>query len=94
MLLFMALFFGVMYLYCWFPELIGPYKEKRREKREREKDELRKKRRADLLKITKEKGKVLKDRHDKIQEHLNWLEGMNAQIKDRFNLDKETSENS
>ena len=87
MLLAMALFFGVMYLYCWFPDLIQPYKEKRRAKIERQKEEIRKKRRTLLQKANKEKGKILQSRRNQIREHQDWLNKMNAQIKERFNLE-------
>jgi F0F1-type ATP synthase membrane subunit b/b' len=87
MLLAMALFFGVMYLYCWFPDLIEPYKEKRKAKIERQKEEIRKKRRALLQKTNKEKGKVLESRRNQIQEQLDWLQKMNLQIKERFNIE-------
>lgn len=89
MLLIMAAFFGLMYLYCWLPEILGPYKEKKKAQRERKKDELRKKRRATLLKTIDKKNQVINSRREKIQDHYDWLQQMNNKIKKRFDLEED-----
>lgn len=83
----MALFFGVMYLYCWLPEYLGPYRERRRAKKEQEKEELRKKRRESIIQSRDDQNKVLQSHSDRVQKHREWLDNMNDHIKERFNLE-------
>ena len=95
MLLAMALFFGVMYLYCWLPEFIEPYKAKKRAQKEAKKEELRIKHREAVQQNIDKENKVFENRRKQIKEHRKWLESMNTQIKKRFNIDKNAlTENS
>ncbi len=89
MLLVMALFFGVMYLYCWLPEYLGPYRERRKAKKEEQKEAQRKARRANLLKKRATENEILQQHSDRVKAHMEWVDEMNAKIRNRFNLEEE-----
>ncbi len=80
MILAMALFFGVMYLYSWMPEIIQARREKKREKEQLQIQANRETERLKLQKLREQKFQTVEQRRLKIKEHFEWLEGMNTKI--------------
>lgn len=83
MILAMALFFGVMYLYSWMPEILEARQEKKREKQKLQKLADRETEKIKLQKLREEKFQTVEERRLKIKEQFKWLEGMNEKI-DQF----------
>jgi len=80
MILAMALFFGVMYLYSWMPEILEARREKKRERQKFQKLANREAEKLELQKLREEKNQTVEERRLKIKEHFEWLEGMNTKI--------------
>ena len=85
MILAMALFFGVMYLYALSPEIIEKWKAKKRISENLKKEEKRKVKKLELQKHRDKENQVIDDRREKIEEHFKWLEEMNKKIERREN---------
>jgi len=80
MILAMALFFGAMYVYSWMPEILAARREKRKEKQKLQKIANREVEKVELQKMRQEKSQTVAERRSKIQEHFDWLNGMNQKI--------------
>ena len=89
MMLAMAIFFGLMYLYALSPEIIAKWKAKKLHKSKLQKEENRKVEKLELQKKRDQVAEVIDDRRAKIKEHLKWLEQMNESIKKRANAQQE-----
>ena len=91
MILAMAVFFGLMYLYALSPEIIEKWKAKRLQKNNLQKEENRKVEKIQLQKKRNQVTQVIDDRREKIKKHFEWLEEINEDIKRR---DKTQQENN
>jgi Tfp pilus assembly protein PilN len=80
MILAMALFFGVMYLYSWMPEILEARRQKKREKQKLQQLANREVEKLEQQKLREEKTKIVEDRRSRIREQFEWLEGMNQKI--------------
>ena len=89
MMLAMAVFFGLMYLYALSPEIIAKWKAKKLQRNKLQKEEDRKVEKLELQKERDQVSQVIDDRREKIKEHLKWLEEINAKIKSRANAQHE-----
>ena len=91
MILAMAVFFGLMYLYALSPEIIEKWKAKKLHKNKLQKEENRNVEKLELKKKRDQITEVIDDRRERIKEHLEWLEQMNENIKKRANAQQENS---
>jgi len=89
MVLAMAVFFGLMYLYALAPDIIEKWKAKKLQKGKLQKEENRKIEKLELQKKRDQVSQVIDDRREKIREHLKWLEDINEKIKKRANAQHE-----
>jgi hypothetical protein len=89
MMLAMAVFFGLMYLYALSPEIIAKWKAKKLHKSKLQKEENRKVEKLELQKKRDQVAQSIDDRREKIKEHYKWLEDINAKIKSRANAQEE-----
>ena len=89
MMLAMAIFFGLMYLYALSPEIIEKWKAKKLQKNNLQKNENRKVEKFQLKKKRDQATQVIDDRREKIKEHYKWLEAINKKIESRAKAQEE-----